>query len=278
VDVGEHLTATVVYDLPDSVRSLESDRLEQWGTTLYEALEIAKANLREDQFAFASLGDRLYQAMGGDSYDAARLLLYDVIGSFHVQGRHIAMVPTRDTLLVTGSEDEEGLRMMLELGERAFTEDPRPFSATPLLLDEDAWVDWMPPPGHPLYDGFRTLELKSIYHEYAEQKKLLDAIHEARDEDVFVASFTAVERDDGSIFSYCVWSDGITDALLPRTQRVLFYRPGEDVVASAPWEHVICVVGDLMEETDEYPARYRIHSFPSAQELAEIGIDEVVGK
>jgi hypothetical protein len=44
-------------------------------------------------------------------------------------------------------------------------------------------------------------------------------------------------------------------------------------VASADWDKVQKVAGDLMEETDLYPARYRVREFPTDEQLAEIGND-----
>ena len=67
-----------------------------------------------------------------DGYDASRLLLSDLVRQFEVRGEMIAMVPNREDLLITGSEDEDGLRGMLSLAAEAL------FSG-PLFSDRCQW-------------------------------------------------------------------------------------------------------------------------------------------
>ena len=87
----------------------------------------------------------------------------------------------------------------------------------------------------------------------------------------FVASFSAIQREeDDQVFSYCVWGDGV-DSLLPRTQLVMLATKDHET-RCGEWEHVASVVGDLMEADDSYyPTRYRVRSFPSQEQLEEIG-------
>jgi hypothetical protein len=93
--------------------------------------------------------------------------------------------------------------------------------------------------------------------------------------DVFVASFSAVQKEDGKLVSYSVWGRGV-DALLPVTQKViLISKPGEAPVAIGDWDRVREVVSGFMEETDYYPPRFRVREFPSDDFLAVIGTGEI---
>ncbi|MCA9009534.1 MAG: hypothetical protein KDB01_07300, partial [Planctomycetaceae bacterium] len=65
VPVGEHLYASVVFDFPTSVRSIQSKDLETWGITPYEAIEIAKQNLIEDEAVLVSSGDSFSASVTG---------------------------------------------------------------------------------------------------------------------------------------------------------------------------------------------------------------------
>ena len=112
------------------MRSISGDDLKGWDVSWYEAMEAAKSALSEMEFAVARIGDHLYASASGDNYDASRLILTDLIQQMDVYGDHVAMVPNRDTLLVTGSNDETGLQIMADLAEKAL-EDPRPLGATP---------------------------------------------------------------------------------------------------------------------------------------------------
>ena len=97
------------------------------------------------------------------------------------------MVPTRDQLYLTGTDDEVGLAMMAELSEKALQE-PYPLSGVPLVLDDGAWADWMPPGDHPLHGRFKQIETNWLAVRYAERKKLLEDVHQRQGIDVFVVS------------------------------------------------------------------------------------------
>ena len=90
-----------------------------------------------------------------------------------------------------------------------------------------------------------------------------------------MATYSAVEHEDGGYSSYCVWSDDV-ETLLAETNMVLFFRgddtpDGGDIAAGGDWDHVRQIVGDLMEPLDMYPVRYRVVGFPTDEQLAVIG-------
>jgi len=274
--VGGHLVMCLAYDWPEAVQSVSPDWLETWGVTIYQAFEDAKANLEQATEGYAAFGTNLYSFIAGDSYDATRMVLTDHIAALEVRGRHVVMVPNRNAALITGTEDEEGLTMMAALAAEAIGEG-YPLIAVPLVLDDDGeWAEWLPPEGHPLRRPFREMQLKWIGPEYSEQKTLLDAIHQKTGDDVFVASFSAVEKEnDGGIVSYCVWSEGVP-TLLPETNKVVFARSTVKGPAGiADWEQMMQAVGHLLEPTEDYPPRYRTLGFPDDATLEAIGQGEM---
>lgn len=269
--IGEHLLATVVYDWPEAVQTINSADLDRWGITVYEAMEVARRNLAEAEFGYARIGENLYAFTSGDSYDASRLLLIDRIADLELDGRPVALVPNRNSLLIAGEDDPTGLELLAGLGAQQL-EEAYALSGVPVVLDGDAWIDWRPPADHPLARRFREMELRWIGPLYTAQKDLLNAAHEAEGSGPFVAGFSAIEKQDGELVSYCVWAEGV-DTLLPVAQKVVFVREvGGGPVALADWDRVRAVVGDLMEPTDEYPTRHRVRAFPDAAALAAIGL------
>ena len=203
-----------------------------------------------------------------------RLLLVDRIKEFDLAHIPVAMIPNRDSILITGSDDPVGLAMMAELAAKGL-EQPYSLSGVPLILQDGEWVDWMPPPDHPSYARFREFEMNFIGAEYTEQKQLLDAAHERGGIDIFTASFSAATRPDGSQVSFCVWGEGV-DALLPVTHKVVFMQKGrENKAMFGDWARVIEFAGELMELTDHYPRRYRVREFPSSAILDAIGLGEL---
>ena len=268
---GDDLGLGLVYDMPDSMRSISNKELDLWGVTFYEALEAARENLLElnPMIIRPKEGEGLYVFATNDGYDATRLILLDVIRQFQVQGDYIAMAPSREMPIVGGSEDGPGLTAMIALAMKTI-EQPRSVSGMALRLAGDEWVPWMPDVSHRLYEAFRLIRMRAQGRDYAEQKELLDALHQKIGKDVFVASASIIEsRETGQSMSYCVWPKGAT-SLLPCTERIVF--GGEDqTLILAPWEKVFEVVGDLMTPLDTYPERYQVEEFPTAEQLAAIG-------
>ena len=276
--VGEFLAAGVVYDLPTSMCMIDQENLDKWGISLYEALEVAKANLMETTKSYAE-ADGLYVLANGDSYDATRMLLTGMIDEFDIRGDAIAMVPNREILAITGSEDSSGLERMIALAEESVRHE-RYVSGLAFRLEAgDAWNAWLPPHKHPLYQRFKALHTQSIGQDYHEQKELLEREYQNTGQNLFVASYSGLtHQETGEITSYCVWGENVV-TLLPRADRIFLLRarpdgkPGE-LAANGEWEKVRRIVGDLMEPLDLFPTRYRVWEFPSDEMLAEIGGSE----
>jgi uncharacterized protein YtpQ (UPF0354 family) len=269
--LGDDLAIALVYDLPDSMRTIGQNDLDRWGVSFYEALEVARSNLARIpcKFIGPQQGEGIYLSVTNDNYDACRLLLNDLIRGFNVKGDHIAMVPNRDTLIVTGSDDVAGIKGMVALAKDALQK-PRPIGGLLLKLDGDEWVSWMPPSSHPHYDELRMLRMQTCADFYGHQKALLDKLHETTHEDIFVASYSSAEKKDtGEAWSYCIWANGVL-ALLPKSDRVMFMGEGM-TPRFADWDRVIGTMGDRMQPMQMYPERYRVSEFPREAQFAEMG-------
>jgi uncharacterized protein YtpQ (UPF0354 family) len=267
--IGENLYLSLVFDLPESVRSLSDEELENWGISYWEAREVAMNNLAEEELMIASLGDVLYASNTGDSYDATRLALTGLIEQLEFDGIPIAMVPNRDTLLLTGSNSEVGIKMMVELAEKELAENPRPLIATMLAFEHGEWNDWQLPSDHPSHEAYRRCVLGWTQFEYENQKKLLDQICDQELIEQFNASYTVISKDDKHM-SYCVWGKDIISSL-PRTDLVAFMDDsGNGVRAFASWDQVHQLCGQMMKPQDYYPARFRVDQFPSDEILGQL--------
>lgn len=278
--IGDHLSLSLVYDLPQAMRSIIQDDLERWDVSFYEAVEAARHNLEQmGNVSFASLqseaGEGVFISANSDNYDASRLLLIDLVRKIPVRGEPVAMVPNRDTLIVTGSEDEAGLAVMCKVAEDSFQK-PRPISTVALRLAGDQWESWLPEARSGLYGRFRELRLRTLGMEYNDQKELLDQMHRLTKKEVFVAAYGAVQRKDtGQISTYSVWTEGVT-TLLPETDDVILLRAGTlagkaAVGAAGSFERVREAAGTLMRPQGMYPERYLVQEFPSEQQLGSIG-------
>ena len=145
-------------------------------------------------------------------------LIKDAIRHFQVKGDHIAMIPNRENLIVVGSEDVEGLAGMVKLAAKAMKE-PRPISGIALRLDGDDWTPWLPDASHPSYKAFQELQLQSFGQDYAQQKEMLDKLHEKNGEDVFVANFSAIKSPRWQALQLCHMDGHDEFAACPRRIR-----------------------------------------------------------
>lgn len=271
--VAEDLCLSVVYDLPSSMMTVNQEQLDDWGVTLYEALEAAKQNLQERTTSYAQIGT-LYAMTHGDSYDATRLVLTELIGEMGINGDVIAMAPNRESLFLASADDQEALESMLKLAEEGLQHE-RFISGIALKLADGVWEPWLPDASHPLYQQFAQLRLQTIGQQYERQRELLQTKSQQEGKDVYVGEFSAVQRNaTGEFSSYAVWTSGIP-TLLPRTDLVMLagYDANGSIVklASGTWEEVHRIAGHLMQSQETYPERYFVESFPTSNELQQIG-------
>ncbi len=271
--LGEHFGVALVYDLSGAMRPVPQANLDAWGVTFYEALDIAKENLREIPATFIgpTVGDGVYLSETEDSYDASRLLFPEVLQEFHIIGDPIALVLTRAQMVVLGSEDVERLCGIAEVALGA-VESPLYVSGIAMHYDGDEWVPWLPPPDHPAYYAFRHLRIQTMMQEYAEQRELLEKLQARNKEEGFVVTYDARQNPQGEPFSYSIWAGNVLPALLPKTDLIAFTEGGDDALPRlVPWERVVKEAGDLMEPVDIYPSRYRVRRYPSAKRLKAMG-------
>ncbi|HEY6373182.1 MAG TPA: hypothetical protein VIX37_21585 [Candidatus Sulfotelmatobacter sp.] len=107
--------------------------------------------------------------------------------------------------------------------------------------------------------------------DYSQQKQVLDDLHEQEGIDTFVANYTVYERNDGTVYSLCVWSNDV-DSTLPRAECIGFVGSVEDQdMFVLRWDAAMPVVGSrLEEETSLVPVRYRVRQFPNDEQIAQL--------
>lgn len=268
IEVSEHLTASLVYDLPNSMRFVVQDDLDQWGVTLYEAMEVARQNLEEESPSqIAALGDSLYVIQTGDSYDSTRMLTLEFLRKLKVTGQTVALPAGRDCLLISGSEDVAGTTLMAQLAEEQ-VEAPRPLCFVPHVLEGDAWTVWNVPDEHPAAAQFKMLALRSTGGEYAEQKPLLERWLASKGWEHYVAEFSAAGNEKtNEFYSYCVWTKGVP-TWLPKADRIAFVSPATNGAVMLSWDDAVRRFGKLMQARDVWPPRWLVSEFPEPSQLA----------
>ncbi|MEQ8849039.1 DUF1444 family protein [Botrimarina sp.] len=264
--VGEHLAATLVYDLPHAMQTVSAEQLQEWGVSFYEAMEVARHNLAETTTQYAQLGS-LYALAVGDAYDASRLLLTDLIEQMETDGPAIAAVPNRERLYVVGADDEQGLVELAALVEQDLQHE-RAITGRLFRLTDDGWAPWLPAEDHPAYAAWRLLQVQSIGRDYQEQKARLEKQLQADGADAMVSSYQAVERQ-GGLETFAVLAYGL-GAWLPEVEYVVLSDQRLKPVARVPWDRFREQLADRFEPMDLYPERWRLSEYPSDELLARL--------
>jgi hypothetical protein len=265
--IGSDLGVALIADGAALSSAVTGAQLQASGLEPESALSMALENLRRRSApAFASVKPGLFASQWRDGHDASRLLFSYLVAALPVGGDPVAMVPTRNTLLVAGADDRSALLALADAAAKALSTTDQPLSARPLRLRDGKWTDFALEGEElaPFYDLMRGQWTR----EYAEQKPLLDQLHAQGGDDILVASYAPMQnRHTGKPFCMTFWVDGFVN-LLPRADAVVLKSATEVVVV--PWRNATAVVAHRLASTDHYPIRYRAESFPNADELEQL--------
>ena len=269
--IAEDHAVGVAFDWPECIAYPREEQFASWGVGLDDVLDPAIGNLRSiSREGLQQTAPGFWESSWRDSYDASRLLLTDLIQDCDVEGSHVAMVPHRNTLIVTGSEDVEGLERMASVVE-GMIGIPRFLSGIAVILEGEEWHPFDLEES-PLARRIQALRHLTLAKDYARQRHLLTGLYSREGQDAFVANILINRECESATTS--IWGEGIT-TLLPRTQLVGFVssnleRREVTVHGTGEWDRVREVVGDLMIPLGLYPERYRVASFPTPEQLDAI--------
>jgi uncharacterized protein YtpQ (UPF0354 family) len=117
----------IVYaeDSPKNIRYVTPKDLEEIKIEQKQLRELATENLKRLLPKIERRGTNgLYMLTAGGNYEASLLLLDSIWndGQMDVLGDIVVAVPTRDLLLVTGSQDQEGIEKVTQIVKKSFSE------------------------------------------------------------------------------------------------------------------------------------------------------------
>lgn len=282
-EIAPELVATLVFDTEDGMQFISDDQLKKWSIGFDEAFEQGLKNLTaRSSERFEELEPGIHRSPWRDNYDTGRMLLSAKLQRLKVKGKPVVFLPNRDTLLVTGSEDEDALYAVVDSVDDALGA-PRAMTGRAWVLDGKSWKPFLPPPASSAYPDLRSLALEADARDYNEQKSALDARHDAEGVDLFVATSLAADDPQAGRVSYCVWTKG-AESLLPKTDFIVLVdldKPEkEQLVAAASWDAVQKAAGALLSKTEPglHPVRYRVNGFPNPRVIRALGIHPVFAR
>ncbi|HEX6241967.1 MAG TPA: DUF1444 family protein, partial [Polyangiales bacterium] len=273
------LSTWVVVDSADSMRYVSEKDLESWGVEADTVLRQALDNLQRLEHGVESYGrpdDGVWHLMNSGTYESSCLLMPALLDKLtEVYGGPLAFAaPERASLLFARVDDEAALARLQEVAEREFQAAARPLS--PDLYVRGAAARLVPlqvAPDHPLREQLQHARVQFVGGSYQEQKQVLEQRFEREERDVYVAAFAALQRDDGTLCSYCVWGENVA-SLLPETDLV-FLAGGRDEARwtlEVRWADLLAAAGDVLEPTHAFgPLRWETSRWLSAAELRALG-------
>jgi hypothetical protein len=234
--------------------------LEAWGADFDVLLQRARTNLllRGAGEGFKAVCPGLYRSTWEDGLDGSRMLLPGVLSTLPLQGRPVAVVPDRDTLLVAGSEDPRALARLLEGALDFVGQDPRSVNACPVKWDGFRWDPWEPGPDHSAAPLLARARRRRLLEEYAGQKALLDRRHAQVGMDVLVAPFLLEKGPSGAVSSRTYLTPGAGEGWLPVADQVGLPGGGEDRTRWVPWSEFRQRLGCRLQPLGLFPERYRL--------------------
>ena len=273
-NIAGDLVLVLALDTPNGIHLLERSKLESWGIDYEDADKIAIENLRAVTTpSFEQIEAGIWLSQWEDAYDAARLLLPEVFANLPLKGMPVVLMPDRDRLLVTGSEDTQGLKGMVSAANNIREEALRPISGTALILLDGKWQEFIPEGDL----GIEFANLSKLYRaqDYAEQKQLLERKFQAENRDVFVATYELRETVGELAYrSMCTLTKGVP-SFLPRTGNIAFVSLEEKKIFRARWDEVQRVAPHLFCREDMHPERWFVDAFPTPEELLRMGATKI---
>lgn len=266
------LSVGVAYDADTMVYQVGTSNFSTWGIGAEEALAIALDNLRHKAApSFRQVIPGTYIAQYGDHYDAARILLPELAWQLTLTGNPVAMIPTRDCLVITGEGDETGQALMLALAQQAVEGTTRHLTGEMFRLEDSQWKVWQPSGACAAEHRKLSLTFLSGYYE-AQQASLVRALA-AEGNDVFVASYKAMQKQTGELFTFATLTQRLP-TLLPETELVVLVDPEASQEDSppvvVPWKVLQAELGPRLEPLEYNLPRYKVYFDPSAEEMEKL--------
>jgi hypothetical protein len=194
-------------DTERAIALVTDEMLDGLGVSFDEALAIATGHLDErGNHDFGQLGEGTFVSTCGDYYDAGRILIPGLIENLPVKGLPVAIVEARSAVLVTGSEDLEGLTQIATFAWEDYPENERAVSLTPIVLEHGEWRPFPIEPHHP--QPLRNLIQYQRFWSYSATK---DVLQEMLGDDLFVATPMLVEQD-GKAATLASWAHDVPTA------------------------------------------------------------------
>jgi hypothetical protein len=245
---------------------VSASTLASWNVTIEDVVKAAVERTYGRKQSASKYGAATFVSTD-ESFAAAVLFNPSMVSGFAVQGKPVIIVPSTGTLVVTGSDDEQGLIAAASLADAAVIGGQKLVSASALVRDGAAWREFTWPDTTAVKAAADLLARRWSSTLYTWQAPALSAMLTATANDMFVAEAAVLKSPSGDVVTSSTLTEGVTTALPVTDIVVLVSRDGS--VSQAPWPRFIEVMGDQAQPWAVSPPRI-VAPFPSAEQLAQL--------
>jgi hypothetical protein len=275
------LDVHLAIDSDATIRYASRSSLEDWEVTEKKAFERAMANAKKlpPPVLYDKKLGPLFYVDENDSYESSRLAVPGFLASFagKVDGRPLAIVPERAQLYVGGDGRDKMVARLVEMAEREYEASTRAISPALYTVDDAGKVvPYLRKKRDALRGKVLLGHVKLALREYAEQKEVLDKVHERDDIDLFVATLNGVLRPDGRPVTWCMWGEEI-DSLLPVAELVMLAGQTDEGDEDSgwsffvPWSLAEATMGKAWRpEPKHHPLRVHPRGWPTKAQMKRL--------
>jgi len=253
----------------ETLRLLTEAQAARWKISTGKLIRIASRNQFKSALVFKRTGS-VWRSLNEKHYAAADFVVGHLLATLSVRGSPVVLLPSRDSLIVTGSEDMEGLTQMAAIGHVEIEEAQYPVSGRPLTWNGRLWTPFQPP--DKVRATFAHLEQAYEVDRYEEQSRVLGIRYSSAADGTQIAEVRIYP--DGSAFQkVALWHSG-SPVLLPVADAVALHDRKSGAVEVVLWKDVLRVLGEHLVPMHK-PLRYRAERFPTLAEIEAMKLQVV---
>ncbi len=276
VPIAEHYALGLVYDRGETESIVRQDLLNKWDMQFNEGLGIAFANLSEmSDYPFELVAPGVYMAPPGLDHNPAKLLLTDKVANLKFKGLPVSIVPHVNQVIITGSDDVIGLKLLLNIT-KDLVNAPGGSLSLPMVLSENNWYPFSLAGDHQLFEQFDRLRLSVMTVMYGEQKAFLEKIYAKNEKQYAIIDYLGRTIDE-HVFSQSIINEHDLPVLIPLADSLEFRKAEENSpikrVATANLDKCMKALAEVLVPAGLYPERCKLEKFPDKKQLRTIGND-----
>ncbi|HYK70872.1 MAG TPA: hypothetical protein VEV45_23230 [Streptosporangiaceae bacterium] len=247
--------------------------LAAWDVTDEQAIRTASDNLARMPIRVARSGPEA-AILDPDGYISSWLAVPSVLAQVaaNLGSTVVALAPSRDRLILVDAEDEPAAVRVLETALQEYQSAPRQLSPVPYLVRDGGVEPWQPPAGHPARRTVDNATRILAAVEYGQQQSRLEDELLKAGEDVFIAKYSLMQRQDGSMWSWTAWVKQVTNGLIPQADVVLFGdNDNQEARFAVRWGDAVRLAGQALHEEAAFdPPRWRYRGWPDSETKAAL--------